>query len=257
MISKSDNLPPILPLELKSVSFKVRNRSLIKNLNCHFKSNKQTVIIGPNGAGKSLLMRLCHGLIKPTNGIVKWHDSGNSRGHPYIIERQAMVFQRPIMLRRTVSGNVEYALSTRGTSKEKKKIIVNDVLNKTGLQAFSTQSARTLSGGEQQRLALARAWALTPEVLFLDEPTANLDPSATYRVEEIIKAIQKSGTTIIMTTHDLGQARRMADQVIFLHQGHLIEDTPAKLFFLNPKNELTKAFLHGELLWWENDTKLE
>ena len=121
----------------------------------------------------------------------------------------------------------------------------------TGLSRFAKTPARVLSFGEQQRLALARAWALKPQILFLDEPTANLDPAATHVIEEVIAAMDRSGTKIVMTTHDLSQARRLADEVMFLHRGRLLEKAPARDFFNGPQNDMAKAFLRGDLLWWQ------
>jgi len=243
--------PRILPLALENVTFEAGGMRLIKDLNCQFEAGKRSIIIGPNGAGKSLLLRLCHGLIPPASGSVHWRGPGSERGTMFIRHRQAMVFQRPVMLRRSVAGNVEYALSLRGVDRGNRNDIVDQVLQRTGLRRLWDNPARVLSGGEQQRLALARAWALSPEVLFLDEPTANLDPSATHSVEEIINAIHQTGTLIVMTTHDLGQAHRMADDVMFLHRGRLLEHAPANRFFDHPKNDLAQAFLGGELLWWK------
>lgn len=123
------------------------------------------------------------------------------------------------------------------------------VLERTGLTALAHRPARRLSSGEQQRLALARAWATAPEVLFLDEPTANLDPTASRAVEELIQAIHQSGTKIVMTTHDLGQARRLADEILFLYRGRLLERSDAPSFFAGPRTAEARAFLDGELLW--------
>ncbi len=251
MMTGAPHEPRILPLALENVAFEARGMRLIKDMNCRFEADRRTVIIGPNGAGKSLLLRLCHGLIPPSAGTVHWSGPGAQRGSQFIAHRQAMVFQRPVMLRRSVAGNVEYALSLRGVQRGERKAIVDQVLQRTGLRRLWDSPARVLSGGEQQRLALARAWALSPEILFLDEPTANLDPSATHSVEEIINAIRETGTRIVMTTHDLGQAHRMADDVMFLHRGRLLEHAPAETFFEHPQNDLAQAFLRGELLWWK------
>jgi tungstate transport system ATP-binding protein len=237
----------ILPLALKDVSFAIGGKRLIKNVDCVFERDLCTVIIGPNGAGKSLLLRLCHGLLSPTEGAVVWEGADGRDPRPY----QAMVFQRPVMLRRSVAANVDYALSLRGLPKAERRVVVRDALEWTGLSHLADRPARVLSGGEQQRLALARVWALDPEVLFLDEPTASLDPAATHSIEELIAAIHAAGTRIIMTTHDLGQARRMADEVMFMHRGRVREKSPAAAFFAKPENELAQAFVRGELLWWE------
>lgn len=237
----------ILPLALKDVSFAIGNMRLIKNINCVFAQGLCTVIIGPNGAGKSLLLRLCHGLLSPTSGTVMWEGAADRDPRHF----QAMVFQRPVMLRRSVWANVDYALALRGLPKTERRAMVHDALEWTGLSHLRESPARVLSGGEQQRLALARVWALNPEVLFLDEPTASLDPAATHTIEELIAAIHAAGTRLIMTTHDLGQARRMADEVVFMHRGRVLEKSPAAAFFAKPENELAQAFLRGELLWWE------
>ena len=235
----------ILPLELRRVSFEAGGKRLIKDISCTLEAGPSTIVIGPNGAGKSLLLRLCHGLLRPTGGEIVWR--GGQGRDPSL--HQAMVFQRPVMLRRSVTANVDYALKLRGVPHPQRRDLVEDALARTGLSRFARTPARVLSFGEQQKLALARAWALTPQVLFLDEPTASLDPPATHAVEQIINAIDASGTKVVMTTHDLGQARRLADQVLFLHRGRLVEMAPAEAFFSAPKEDLTRAFLDGELLW--------
>jgi len=231
----------ILPLVLDGVFYEVNGHSLIRDLSFRFEQGPLTAVLGPNGAGKSLTLRLCHGLLEPTRGTVRW--AAQSR------ERQAMVFQRPVLLRRSVSANVEYALSLRGLPREERRRLARAALERTGLQRFADRRARALSVGEQQRLSLARAWALEPDVLFLDEPTASLDPAASHAVEEVVRAIRESGTKIIMTTHDLGQARRLADEVLFLHQGRLVEHGPAEQFFAGPQSDVAAAFLAGDLAW--------
>ena len=237
----------ILPLTIQDVSFEIGGIRLIKDLNCTLEAGPRTMILGANGAGKSLFLRLCHGLIRPTTGRVLWQ--GAKGRDP--ADAQAMVFQRPVMLRRSVAANVDYALKLRGMAAAERRAAVEDALGHTGLRRLADNPARVLSVGEQQKLALARAWALQPEVLFLDEPTASLDPAATHAVEQIINAIDAAGTRIVMTTHDLGQARRLGDEVMFLNRGRLLEKTPAERFFSEPENDLAQAFLKGELLWWQ------
>jgi len=237
----------ILPLTFQDVSFEIGGIRLIKDLNCTLEASPRTMILGANGAGKSLFLRLCHGLIRPTAGRVLWQ--GAKGRDP--ADAQAMVFQRPVMLRRSVAANVDYALKLRGMAAAERRAAVEDALGHTGLRRLADNPARVLSVGEQQKLALARAWALQPEVLFLDEPTASLDPAATHAVEQIINAIDAAGTRIVMTTHDLGQARRLGDEVMFLDRGRLLEKTPAERFFSEPENDLAQAFLKGELLWWQ------
>ena len=237
----------ILPLTIQDVSFEIGGIRLIKDLNCTLEAGPRTMILGANGAGKSLFLRLCHGLIRPTTGRVLWQ--GAKGRDP--ADAQAMVFQRPVMLRRSVAANVDYALKLRGMAAAERRAAVEDALGHTGLRRLADNPARVLSVGEQQKLALARAWALQPEVLFLDEPTASLDPTATHAVEQIINAIDAAGTRIVMTTHDLDQARRLGDEVMFLNRGRLLEKTPAERFFSEPENDLAQAFLKGELLWWQ------
>lgn len=234
----------ILPLSLNAVSYEAGGQRLINNITFALHAGPRTVVMGPNGAGKSLLLRLCHGLITPTAGSVQWQGQA---AHP--ARHQAMVFQRPILMRRTVAANVAYALKLRSVPRADRQAIIENVLSRTGLARFADKPARLLSGGEQQKLALARAWATRPEVLFLDEPTASLDPAATHAVESIIQTMHDEGTRIIMVTHDIGQARRLADEVLFLHKGHLMEHTAADTFFNTPESGEAAAFLKGELRW--------
>lgn len=234
----------ILPLSLDEVSFRAGDRALLDGISLTIESGPKTVILGANGAGKSLLLRICHGLLGPSGGKVRWAE-GTTRQY----ERQAMVFQNPVMLRRSVAANVAYGLKLRRIEAGERARRVADALRRTGLTDFADQSARLLSGGEQQRLALARTWALEPEILFLDEPTANLDPGATRAVEEIVSGFHDSGAKIVMTTHDIGQARRLADEVIFLHRGRVAERAGADKFFARPSTEEAAAYLRGDLLW--------
>lgn len=246
----TDIAKTILPLVLRNVWFTVDGVSLIKDMNLTLEAGRRTVVIGPNGAGKSLLLRLMHGLIKPSQGIVEWRGAAATSGAKPLSDHQAMVFQRPVMLRRSVAANIDYALKLTGMPRPERRDRVDEILGKSGLRRLASTPARVLSGGEQQRLALARVWARNPEVLFLDEPTANLDPAATHRVEEIVSAIHAGGTRLIMTTHDLGQARRLADDVLFMHRGRAFEHRDVDEFFAGPENDLAQAFVRGELLWW-------
>jgi tungstate transport system ATP-binding protein len=232
----------MLPLVLDQVSFSAGGRTIIDRVSCEFGAGLRTIILGPNGSGKSVLMRLCHGLLKPTAGRITWHGGNGSR-------RQAMVFQRPVMLRRSALANVTYGLKLAGVSASERELRARDVLDVVGLAGTARRPARVLSGGEQQRLALARAWALGPEVLFLDEPTANLDPGAAREIENIIGQIHASGTKVIMTTHNLGQARRLADEILFLYEGRLAERTPVDRFFRQPASAEAASFINGELPW--------
>ncbi len=233
----------MLPLVLDRVSFAVNGRPIIHGISAEITAGPRTVILGPNGAGKSVLMRLCHGLLAPTSGRIAWASAVNGRG------RQAMVFQRPVMLRRSALANIVYGMRLAGVSPKERELRARDVLEAVGLADVADRPARVLSGGEQQRLALARAWALGPEVLFLDEPTANLDPGATREVESLIGQIRAGGTKIVMTTHNLGQAKRLVDEILFLNQGRLVERTPVDRFFTKPASAEAEAFIRGELPW--------
>jgi tungstate transport system ATP-binding protein len=235
----------VLPLVLEDVSFVAGGRTLIDRVSCTFTPGPRTVILGPNGAGKSVLMRLCHGLLTPTTGRIVWRGSRDER-RP---RAQAMVFQRPVMLRRSALANVTYGLKLAGVSRAKRQRRARAALDAVGLAANAEHPARVLSGGEQQKLALARAWSLEPEVLFLDEPTANLDPGATREVERIVEQIHASGTKIVMTTHNLGQARRLADEILFMSAGRLAEHAPVERFFAEPSTTEAATFVSGELPW--------
>ena len=231
----------MLPLVLDSVSFAIGGKTIIDRVSVELAEGPRTVILGANGAGKSVLMRLCHGLLAPTSGSIEWRGGSNGR------RRQAMVFQRPVMLRRSGHANIVYALKLAGISPRERELRARDVLEAVGLAAIADQPARVLSGGEQQRLALARAWALGPEVLFLDEPTANLDPGATRDVESLIGQIRAGGTKIVMTTHNLGQAKRLGDEILFLSQGRLVERALVDRFFTKPTSAEAVAFIREEL----------
>jgi tungstate transport system ATP-binding protein len=235
----------MLPLVLEDVRFAAGGREIIRGVSCEIEAGPRSVILGPNGAGKSVLMRLCHGLLAPSAGRVIWRGSRNAR-RP---REQAMVFQRPVMLRRSALANVVYGLKLAGVSRRERELRAHDVLDAVGLSDVAAKPARVLSGGEQQRLALARAWALGPEVLFLDEPTANLDPGAARDVETIIGQIRASGTKIVMTTHNLGQARRVGDEILFISGGRLVERAPVDTFFTKPATAEAAAFIRGELPW--------
>ena len=235
----------LLPLRLSEVTVAAGDRAILDRVSAQIEAGPRTIILGANGAGKSVLMRVCHGLLAPTSGKVEWHAPEVS-GAP---RRQAMVFERPVMLRRSALANVAYALKAAHVARRERVRRAAEALEHVGLADLAQHPARVLSGGEQQRLALARAWALRPDVLFLDEPTANLDPSATKEVESIITAIHATGAKIVMSTHNLGQARRLGDEVLFLHQGRLVERAPVETFFKRPASAEAAAFIEGELPW--------
>ncbi|MFQ6018745.1 MAG: phosphate ABC transporter ATP-binding protein [Kiloniellaceae bacterium] len=236
---------PILPLKLDAVTYETAGKRLIDEVSATLEPGPRSIVLGPNGAGKSLLLRLCHGLIRPSAGRISWAVPAGGE----IRRRQAMVFQQPVLLRRSAAANVAYPLSLRGLPRRARKARVEEALERAGLSALAGRPARVLSGGEQQRLAIARAWVSRPEILFLDEPTSNLDPAATRAVEELIRAIHEAGTKIVMATHDLGQARRLADEVLFLHRGRLLECRAAAAFFSRPQSPEAADFIAGKLPW--------
>jgi tungstate transport system ATP-binding protein len=231
----------ILPLRAEGLGFSAGGVGILADVSLTIEGGSPSLIIGPNGAGKSVLLRLLHGLLTPSAGRVAW--AGDAA------RRQAMVFQRPVLLRRSVLANAVYPLKLAGVAAVEREPRARAALEMVGLAALADRPARRLSGGEQQRLALARAAALSPEVLFLDEPCASLDPAATRAVEEIVGTLAARGTKIVMTTHDLGQARRMAGEVLFVNRGRLQEQTPAATFFNQPATPEAAAFLRGELVW--------
>lgn len=240
------NSVSILPLSVESLSFAVEGKVLLDSVSLTMARGGITMVVGPNGAGKSLLLRLCHGLLTPSGGRVGWAaEDGILAGR----KRHAMVFQRPVMLRRSARANLDHALAAAGLDARDRDEKIAEVLSRFGLTDLAARPARLLSGGEQQRLAIARAWALAPEVIFLDEPCSQLDPGAMRQIEAMLAGLRAEGVTLLMTTHDLGQARRLADHVIFLNHGRIVEHGPAGTFFEKPETQEAQAFLVGELLW--------
>jgi tungstate transport system ATP-binding protein len=237
------DLASILPLTVDALTFEVAGKALLDAVSFTLAKGGVTAIIGPNGAGKSLTLRHCHGLITPTSGTIAWSHAPSDRYQ----KRHAMVFQRPVMLRRSALANVVHAIAASGLGEAAARAQAS--LARFGLTALADRPARLLSGGEQQRLAIARAWAQEPEVLFMDEPSSQLDPGATRQIEEIIAALAAEGMTILMATHDLGQARRLSQRILFLNRGKLVEDAPAQSFFAAPASHDARAFIAGDLLW--------
>jgi tungstate transport system ATP-binding protein len=229
----------ILPLALTSVRLAIGGTTIAEDFTLTLAAGAPTIVVGANGSGKSTLLRLCHGLAAPSSGSIAW--ARDPKGH------QAMVFQRPSMLRRSALANVAYGLKLRGVARGPRTEIAYDRLRRVGLEAIADRPARVLSGGEQARVALARAWALDPQILFLDEPTASLDPGATRALEDTVRAMADEGTKIVMTTHNLGQARRLGADIVFLHRGRVLEHAPVERFFKSPGTPEAAAYLAGEL----------
>jgi len=231
---------PVFRLQSAGISFGAL--PALRDVTLAIASGESVALVGANGSGKSTLLRLLHGLVAPARGSITW---GGDTTRP---ARQAMVFQRPVLLRRSAAANLRHALALAGVRGSEATRRIAEALSSVGLEAIADRAARVLSGGEQQRLALARAWALAPEVLFLDEPTASLDPTAARAVEAIVRDIGARGTTIVMTTHQLAQARRLADDVVVLSAGRVAEHTQAVEFFRQPASEEGRQFLEGERL---------
>jgi tungstate transport system ATP-binding protein len=237
--------PPVsdLPLALEDVTLLARDVTIVRDLTLTIGAGAPTALVGPNGSGKSTLIRLAMGLVAPTFGRVTWGGRAASDGR-----RRAMMFQRPVMLRRSAGGNIAYALAAAGVRREARTARGAELLAQVGLAHVADRPARRLSGGEQQRLALARALARDPEILFLDEPTASLDPAATKSVEDIIRAVAQSGVKIVMATHHLGQARRLAGEIAFMLRGTVHECAEAERFFTAPATPEAAAFIRGDLV---------
>ena len=226
---------PLLPLALRDVVVARGGARLIDGLSLDLGPSGCTIVMGPNGAGKSLLLRLMHGLIAPDAGTVDWNGTQAAAA----TGRQAMVFQKPVLLRRSVRANLAFVCRDRAR--------VAALLDHVGLAAHADRPARLLSGGEAQRLALARALATDPEVLFLDEPTASLDPASTRMIEDSVMAARARGMRLVFVTHDAGQARRLADDVVFLHRGRVAEHAPADRFFPRPASGVARDYLDGRI----------
>ena len=233
----------LMPLVVQDLGFTAGRSRIVTDISFTLSDSGCTVILGPNGAGKSVLLRLLHGLVAPTDGRIRWGRLAPAQAR----RRQGMVFQRPVLLRRSVLANLRHALAVRKTPHSQRGELIAGALAMAGLESQARQPARTLSGGEQQRLAIARAWMLAPAVLLLDEPTSNLDPAATAAIERLVEEVKARGTRIIMTTHDIGQARRLATEVLFLHQGRLLEHSAAGAFFAGPATQAAARFIRGEL----------
>jgi tungstate transport system ATP-binding protein len=233
--------PSDLPIKLDAVSVRAGTVEILQNVTLEIGGGAPTLLLGPNGSGKSTLIKLGMRLIAPSAGRITF--GGRSTASRM---RSAIVFQKPVMLRRSAAANIVFALSA--AKRPADTAVVAHLLAQVGLAGLADRPARRLSGGEQQRLALARALARAPEVLFLDEPTASLDPTATNGVEDIIVRIAAEGVKIVMATHDLGQARRLAGDIVFLAGGRIVERGTSPQFFGSPSTDEARRFLAGDLV---------
>ena len=232
-----------LPLILTGATLRRQGKTLIGPVDLTLGRIGVTVVIGPNGSGKTSLLRMMHGLQRTADGRVGW-----SVADAIARERQAYVFQRPIALRRSVLANLMFPLRLRGASRAQAEARARAIADRFDLTAMLAQPAPSLSGGEMQRLALARALITEPEILFADEPCAALDGQATRQIEALLAGTASAGTRLVMATHDMGQARRLASDVIFLLHGRIHETGPAETFFAAPATPEAQAFLNGDIV---------
>ncbi len=232
----------ILPVEARGLVYRARGVRLLDQVDLRLEAGPLTVIMGPNGAGKTLLVRLLHGMIAPSAGSITWDGAALD---DTVRRRQAMVFQTPVVLRRSVAANIAFVLKLRGADGVERRA---EMLDLCGLGEHAYRPARLLSGGERQRLAVAMALSGDPDVLFLDEPTASLDPGSVVAIEAIVARARARGVKIIFITHDVGQARRLADEVVFMHRGRILERAPAERFFDRPQSAQARDYLAGRIV---------
>jgi tungstate transport system ATP-binding protein len=242
-VSSSHSTVSDLPVKLDDVCLTANNVEVLSNITLEIGTGMPTVLIGPNGSGKTTLLRIAMGLLTPSRGQVTW--AGRGLGP---MSRRAFMFQRPTMLRRSAEGNIRYALQAASVPRQLHDSRINALLALVGLDGLANRPARRMSGGEQQRLALGRALAREPTVLFLDEPTASLDPAATKAFEDVIHTVVGHGVKVVMSTHDLGEARRMAGEIVMLNKGRVIETAASSDFFSGPLTAEARKFLAGDLL---------
>ncbi|MEM7652244.1 MAG: ATP-binding cassette domain-containing protein [Pseudomonadota bacterium] len=233
-------------IRLESVCFSAAGRTLLKDVTLTLDSGPPTVVLGPNGAGKSLLLKIVAGLLTPSSGAVRLEAGDQSS--PFDLSDIAIVLQRPILLRRSVRENLNHAVRAAGAPKRDRSQMIANLLARGGLSHLAEQPARKLSGGEQQRLSLVRALAARPRVLLLDEPTASLDPHSTAMIEALLREAAGEGVHVVLVTHDLAQARRVAGRVVFVHAGQIAEHRQAQAFFDAPQSRAGQAYLDGKIL---------
>lgn len=225
-------------LKLRGVSVTAGDKALLSSIDLEVRAGESIVVLGANGAGKTTLLKLCNGILAPSLGAVE---------APPSVE-QALIFQRPALLARSVLDNVRFVLAVRGIAEPARSEQAHAALVACNLDGIASRQARLLSGGEQQRLALARAWACKPKLLLADEPTANLAPAAARDLEQLVRALQAEATTLVLATHNVAQAKRLADRIVFLEEGRIVEDRPASEFFVSPQSAAARSYLEGESL---------
>jgi tungstate transport system ATP-binding protein len=234
----------LLPLRARNISLSRSGRTLLRVVDFDLPIDGTTVILGHNGAGKTLLLKVLAGIEQPDTGTVTWAGSAPDRRRAL---KLGYVLQRPVLLRRSVLANVQYPLAIAGFDSREQQSRAMSELRRWKLDHLATIPARVLSGGEQRRVAIARALVARPQCLFLDEPAANLDPQSTAAIEDMIESSKLEGIPVLLITHDLRQARRLGDIVVFMSEGHMSERTPADLFFKTPKSAEAREFVSGGL----------
>ena len=232
----------LTPIQFVDLSVVLGQKLILDKINCKIKSNSITAVLGPNGAGKSIFLQTINGLVFIQSGRLTFNSMQNNQE---IREQQAMVFQTPVLLRRTVMANMQFVSNLRN---KKSNQLLKNLLDKVGLEGSEEKPARLLSGGEKQRLSMARALIVNPNLLLLDEPTANLDPYSLNLIEDLVLEENSIGKTVIFTTHDMSQAKRLATDVIFLNKGKVLEQTVSKTFFKKPKTFEAQKYINGEIL---------
>jgi len=233
----------IFPLKMHNATAHFRKKRLVGPVDITIEAEGFTIVMGPNGAGKTTLLRLMHGLQRCSGGVIEW-----AVPQAAAREKQAYVFQSPIMMRRKVIDSIAYPLRLRGLGASAARAKALECAGRFGLESLLDSWAPMLSGGEKQKLSLARALVIRPDILFLDEPCANLDGRAIREIEEILLDAQAAGTRIIMSTHDMGQARRLAHDIVFMYDGKIHERTSADTFFTTPATKEAQAFINGEIV---------
>ncbi|RIK97199.1 MAG: ABC transporter ATP-binding protein [Burkholderiales bacterium] len=234
-------------LSLRGIVFRPAERKILDHVDLDWNGAGVCALIGPNGAGKTVLLRTIHGLIAPHEGEVRFEGRSRPDGD-LAFAGQALVFQHSSMFRGSALDNLLVVPGIAASARERRERALA-MLERVGLRELAQAPALKLSGGERQRLAIARAWLMRPRLLLLDEPTASLDPSATEHVEQLIREIHADGCQVLLTSHNLGQVSRLADEVVFLHRGRVLERTPVSEFFANPRTREARQFLQGALPW--------
>ncbi|MEM7469090.1 MAG: ATP-binding cassette domain-containing protein [Pseudomonadota bacterium] len=243
----SNSAVDVLPISIENLRYNAGGAAIIKSTSMTFADVPCTAVVGHNGAGKSVLLRLMHGLLTPTQGEIYWGAERQRYKSDAMRDWQAMVFQKPVLLRRSVAANLRFVLKRQGLSRGAVQNALQQYLEIANLKEAAHRPASVLSGGEAQRLAIARALATKPEILFLDEPTASLDPTAKASVEALLQRVMQHGVRLILVTQDIGQAARLATNVVVMDNGEIAETGSATQILSKPRSPAARAFLNHEI----------